>query len=163
MRWRLQCLIVCSSPSMPQLWPRAQHLPDETYKGHLLALLPGPNRHLTLLEREGCKSTTLNFIIFFLFKSTPPRPIATVSTKSSNFIWIRSRLDLKQLCTNEILIITHICTYYLSFNFLLSRKWKNNVKFFIFSKSEADTYPFCFLCSRPLIWWNHKSQNFWGE
>ena len=41
----------------------------------------------------------------------------------------------KWLCINESLIITHICTFHLStFNFLLSRRLKTNVKFFIFLK-----------------------------
>lgn len=41
----------------------------------------------------------------------------------------------KWLCINESLIITHICTFHLStFNFLLSRRLKTNVKVFIFLK-----------------------------
>lgn len=91
-------------------------------QGNCSPYFPKLNLPLMLLGERGCRRTTFNhFILFLLFQSAPLRPITPGRAKSSNFILIRSGLGLKQLCTDEILIITHICTYYPpTFNFLLS-------------------------------------------
>lgn len=92
--------------------------------------------HVPLLGRGCCTGKAFyHFTFFLLFQSASLRPITTTEGKIFQFYIIRSGLGLKQLRTDELLVITHMCTYYLStFNFLLSRKWRSNVKIFIFLK-----------------------------